>query len=261
MMRSWHNLFQRITCSVCAASSLSAVQSNLIAVRAADFAEMKSQSEQAAERNSLLSPLGNKNLLACATCGCSELCSVSLIDENLSGKGGSTLSDSIWGNIILKIAYDRDPELRKYRKRLRLGDNVTTGALFGVAGGTLAQTITSTATLNPPDGLLDSYAPGIIGLSLDVAAGVTFGGRALLDHGFKKAMRARQLAVKNQVEKILVHLENSETKCPDAQSDLGKIIGDRAAAECIQLWQSSHELAEAEPRKVTEAVPLKITAN
>ncbi|HEY9734349.1 MAG TPA: hypothetical protein V6C89_20730 [Drouetiella sp.] len=261
-------IYQRFVCSFCATFVISAAQSNLLAARAKipttgdsvaftrgpDANNQTSGEARCDIRKALQSPGEQANLIACATCGCSELCSVSLIDENLNAKGGSTLSDSIWGNIILKIAYDRDAELKNYRKKLRLTDNVTSGALFGVAGGTLAQTITSTATLNPPDGMPDSYVPGIIGLSLDVAANLTFGSRALLDHNLKKRMRARQLTVKARVEKILVHLENSETKCPEAQSDLSTIIGDRAAAECIQLWQSSHELAQAEPRKLTEGL-------
>ncbi len=203
--------------------------------------------------NSLQSKSENQTLLACATCGCSELCSVSLIDDTIGGKGGSALTDSILGNMILKMAYDRDPELQNYRKKLHLENNITTGALFGVAGGTLAQTITSTATLNPAAGMSDSYAPGLIGLSLDVAASLTFGGRALFNRGYKKAMRARQIILKRRIETILVHLEMSETKCAEAQADLSGIIGERAANDCIQLWQSSHELALSEPLRVTRS--------
>jgi len=254
-MKWWHKSFPSNTLKLCTVCLIFGTQSNVAAVQAAsqlDHLDIKVPDIKV-PTTLLSSSVESQTLLACATCGCSELCSVSLIDDSMRGKGGSTLTDSIWGNMILKIAYGRDQQLQKYRKKLRLGDNITTGSLFGIAGGTLAQTICSTATLNPPAGMTDSYAPGLIGLSLDVAANVTFGSRAFLNYKLKKEMRARQIFVKNQVEKILVHLENSETKCPDAQGDLSKIIGDRAAGECIQLWQSSHEVAQAEPLKVTQA--------
>jgi hypothetical protein len=45
------------------------------------------------------------------------------------------------------------------------------------------------------------------------------------------------------------HLEFSETNCPDAQSQLGEIIGARAASDCIQLWRSSHATASAAKSK------------
>lgn len=45
------------------------------------------------------------------------------------------------------------------------------------------------------------------------------------------------------MESILNHLEHSEAACPDAQIDLADIVGERAASDCIKLWQSSHTTA------------------
>jgi hypothetical protein len=220
--------------------------------------QVSAQPELPIKNQSKQSSLEEKpTLIACATCGCSELCSISVADDLSNGKGSSSLTDSIWGNMILKMAYDRDPELRKYRKRLKLGNNTTSGALMGIACGTLAQTTTSLVTLNPPEGMTDSYAPGFIGLTLDVCANVIFSARAGINYGSKKAMRARQLVVKRRVESILDHLEKSQTECAQAQSDLTGIIGERAARDCIQLWQSSHELAQTEPLKISDSSPLE----
>ncbi len=152
------------------------------------------------------------------------------------------------------MAYDRDPELQKYRKKLKLTNNTTAGALLGVAGGTLGQGISSLATLNPPEGMTDSYGPGILGLALDASTNMIFGSRAAFNYGYKKAMRKRQLAVKRRVESILDHLEKSLTECAQAQKDLTEIIGERGARDCIQLWQSSHLLADSEPLKISNSV-------
>lgn len=151
------------------------------------------------------------------------------------------------------MAFDRDNELQKFRKKLKITNTTTSGALLGVAGGTLSQTISSTVTLNPDPGMTDSYAPGIVGMSLDASASLIFGGRALFNSRYKKAMRARQVVVRRRVESILDHLEKSETACVQAQSDLSEIIGERAARDCIQLWQSSHALAVSEPLKISES--------
>src|ERR1700744_5677107 len=93
---------------------------------------------------------------ACATCGCSEVCPIAMMEtENTFGKGGSLLSDSIWGNMILKMAYQRDPELQKLAKRLNMANFATTNSIAVIAGGTLAQNVVSMAALNPPDGIED----------------------------------------------------------------------------------------------------------
>ena len=58
----------------------------------------------------VLQPLA---VLACATCGCSELCPLGMMQETeTTTKSKTLLSDSLWGSIILKMAYQRDAQLR-----------------------------------------------------------------------------------------------------------------------------------------------------
>ena len=186
--------------------------------------------------------------LACATCGCSELCPLTMVDEGTyKTDSHSLLSNSIWGTMILKMAYDRDPELQKLRG-LTKGVNVgTAGTLAAAAAGTLPQGTIAIATLNPPDGIPDSYAPGIVGLALIGATNMALWTRFGLNGGLRRKIRARQLAISQRVESILHHLEFSETNCPDAQKELAEIIGERAASECIVLWCSSHAVASVPP--------------
>jgi hypothetical protein len=180
---------------------------------------------------------------ACAACGCSEVCPLVAMDANVAERDRSLLSNSIWGNIILKMAYARDPEVLRLSKKLRITNFGTTTGLAGVAGGTMAQGIVGLAALNPPDGMPDSYAPGIVGLGLETAVLMIFAGGPLVQHKFRKELRARQLAIRQQVEQILQHLEYSKTNCSEAQKELAELVGDRGARDCVELWQSSHQVA------------------
>jgi hypothetical protein len=187
---------------------------------------------------------------ACATCGCSEVCPIAMMEtNNTTGKTGSLLSDSIWGNLILKMAYQRDEKLQKLSKNLNGANAATTYAIAGVAGGTMAQNVVSMCALNPPVGIEDSYVPGSIGLGLDGATNIAFGARMLLNYRARKKIQARKLVIREQVEAILHHLEYSQTNCPQSQKELAQIIGERAARDCIQLWQSSHVTAALLPNE------------
>lgn len=198
-------------------------------------------------------------LLACATCGCSEVCPLALVDP--SQVDSSVLSESIWGNIILKMAYQRDPELTKMSRRLGTANGASMNALLGVAGGTLAQNMVSMAALNPPPGIEDSYGPGTVGLALDGVTNIVFGTRAVINYRYHKKIKARQLVVRQHVEQILQHLEFSKTDCSEAQADLATLIGERASKECLQLWQSSHLAAVPEPTSSTHPVSSASPAN
>jgi len=186
--------------------------------------------------------IANIPAFACATCGCSGVCQLAVTDESGSVPEQSLLSNSIWGNMILKMAYQRDPEVQRLSRKLKLTGSGTGAALATVAGGTIAQGAVSMGTLNPPEPLFDSYAPGIIGLSLSSSVLMIFTGSPLLTHHYRKQMKARQLAIRQQVEEILGHLEFSQTKCAEAQKDLTALVGERGARECIELWQSSHQV-------------------
>lgn len=183
-------------------------------------------------------------VFACPTCGCNELCPIAMFaDETQPPPPDSLLSNSIWGNLILRIAYAQDPELQrlsKHRNRVNLGS----AAAIGAAGaGILPQSVVSIYTLNPPDGVEDSYAPGTVGVALEGITNLALVARIGLNYRINKKVRARQAAIRRNIETVLEHLECSATNCPDAQKQLAQYIGDKAAAECIDLWQSSHGVA------------------
>jgi hypothetical protein len=199
--------------------------------------------------------LSSAPVLACSTCGCSEICPLAMIDtEPHDAKKGSLLTESIWGNLILKMAYARDPELQKLLRKLHISAAATSGSIGLIAGATLGQNVSSLALLNPPAGTQDSYVPGGIGLGLDGAINVALTARILLLHKYRQRMKVRQNELREQVEAILQHLEFSETSCPQAQHDLVQIIGERGAQDCIALWQSSHVLATNPPAMIQSSL-------
>jgi hypothetical protein len=158
-------------------------------------------------------------------------------------KGELLITDSLWGNLILDLAYQRDLQLKKIAKRLNLVNWGTTAAVTGIAGGTLAQGIIALSTLNPPEGQSDSYLPGAIGVGFAGLTLVTFTGRTVINQVLMRRLRNRQLEIKHQVESILARFESSQGDSPDAKNELVGLIGERAANEWVQLWRSSNVVA------------------
>jgi hypothetical protein len=174
------------------------------------------------------------------------LCALGILqEENAEGsKGKSLLSESIWGSIILKMAYQRDAKLQNLARKAGLADDTANLAIFSITGGVLAQGILSETTLNPPKPpLSDSYLPGSIGLGTTGLLTLGIGAQSMLHWKIRREVKARQQQLAKEVESILDHMEYSETECPEAQKQLATLIGDRAARECEKLWRSSHLVA------------------
>jgi hypothetical protein len=182
-------------------------------------------------------------------------------------KGELLITDSLWGNLILDLAYQRDPVLQKINKELNLLNLGTMGLIAGVAGGTLAQGVIALSVLNPPPPKSDSYLPGSIGVGMSGLTMVTLAGRSAITHTLTKKLRSRQLDLKHRVEGILTEIENSHGENPQAQIALNALIGPRATKEWLQLWRSSNQLASikqprmsANPPTVNAPVELKAVA-
>lgn len=199
-------------------------------------------------------------VFACATCGCSELCPLCMVrDSETNSRNTVALSDSLWGSIILKMAYQRDAQIQKLTRHLKGANNLTSGAIYTAVSGTLGQNIVSLAVLNQQQGN-DSYLPGSLGLGLSGLLNIALDSSMLINWHLNKKIKARQLIVKDKVETILNHLEYSEASCPEAQQNLADIIGQRAAADCLKLWRLSHsQIASGGQGKSTsmKAVPSK----
>jgi len=180
---------------------------------------------------------------SCASCG-AELDSLELLAaDKQEYKSFGALTDSLWGNLILELAYQRDPELKRIAKRFKLVNLGTNITVAGVAGGTLAQGVTALAVLNPPAGHEDSYAPLEIGVPLSAVTLLAFMARTYCNHKLEREIVDRQMQIKKRVEGILHHMAHCQAACPDARKQLTELIGERACSEWVELWQSSHQLA------------------
>jgi hypothetical protein len=167
-------------------------------------------------------------------------------------KGELLITDSLWGNLILDLAYQRDSQLKKYAKRMNLVNLGTTATVTGIAGGTLAQGVIALSVLNPPDPKSDSYLPGGIGVGFAGLTLVAFGARTAAAYVLAQKLRNRQLAIKHQVESILKRIEDSHGENSEAQTALISLIGERATNEWLQLWRSSNMIAtETKPQHVS----------
>jgi hypothetical protein len=186
----------------------------------------------------------------CASCG-TELDSIAILATEGRSKNKSLLTDSLWGNLILEMAYQRDPALKKFARRMNIVNVGSMLSIAGIAGGTLAQGISALYVLNPPEGNRDSYAPLYVGVALSSATLLAFMARIYFNHKLEKEITTEQMRIKHRVESILSHLEKSDAKCVDAQNDLRSLIGERACHEWVQLWQSSHQIAMSTPQRIS----------
>jgi hypothetical protein len=231
-------------------------------------------------RHPKVSQVENSTLLAsCGGCNTSDLCAVGAMGTTMKRKkDSSVLSDSLWGNLILEMAVQRDREIKSLTKKMNIVNVGTMAAILGIAGGSLAQSVTSLATTNggghgatgtgtPVPKLenhghgwhfheleeaghdhgstadhQDSIAPSVLGIALSGATLATFTARIYFGHKYGKKLKQRQLVIRNQIEQILHDLEHPDNHT-DVESQLASLIGPRATGEFLQLWQSSHQLA------------------
>ncbi len=177
-------------------------------------------------------------------------------------KGELLITDSLWGNLILDLAYQRDPELRKLYKRFGLVNLGTMAAVAGIAGGTVAQGVIALATLNPQQGN-DTYLPGAIGIGMSGLTIATLITRGVINHHLAACMRNRQLAIKHKVEAILARLEQDNNQHDsNSKIELIELIGERATNEWLQLWRSCNAVATLkEPPIALRPSPLIIGQN
>jgi hypothetical protein len=238
-----------------------AARANALFLCALVFCQLPASAQSLGDRSDGAPPV----LVAQATPGvtAAEVAGVAAVGSMATKKqkGELLLTDSLWGNLILDLAYQRDPHLRKLAKRLNLVNLGTMGAVTGIAGGTLAQGIIALSVLNPPDPKSDSYLPGAIGVGFSGITILTFAGRAALNQVLAKNMRKRQLDIKHQVESILAKIEASHGENPEAQSELIALIGERATNEWLQLWRSSNVVASVKQPKISLTPSSVLTAH
>jgi hypothetical protein len=207
-----------------------------------------------------------------------SLGAVDILGTQPGGGPSEAMSDSLWGNLILQMAYARDRELGRSAKKLKITDNLTLASIYGISGVSLAQSITSLSLIGgghgsensfghasaegsegsgsehgseggsghsaSSEGSGDSPAPSILGLVASGSTLLSLGLRFYFGRRYSKQIKRRQQAVKAKVEAILARLEKGESP-EQLRAELVPLIGDRATKEFSQLWRSSHQVAAA----------------
>lgn len=208
----------------------------------------------------------NKLLLASHGGTTASLGAVDILGTQPESGSTGAISNSIWGNMILQMAYARDKELSRSAKKLKITDNLTLASIYGISGVSLAQSIASvavidnsnkgsiqlpgTSTERAEEGIKgansesekESYAPGVLGIIASGSTLLALGLRFYYGRRYSKQIKQRQRALKAKVEIILDRLEKGES--PESlRSELISLIGERATKEFSQLWKSSHLVA------------------
>ncbi|WP_303673727.1 hypothetical protein [Vampirovibrio chlorellavorus] len=159
------------------------------------------------------------------------------------------VTDSLWGNLLLSMAYRRDAELKHLVKKMGVSNNLFLASIAGVSGLGLAQSVTGLATLYRAEGgshdehggsgHRESKGASIMGV---VGSGVTLlsiGTHVYLEHRYKKQIKARQQIINHQVLHVLEDLE-SGVNTELVQPQLVSLVGGRATGEFLQLWRAAH---------------------
>lgn len=209
---------------------------------------------------SLLAHHGGEGATAAAAIGNASAAPVlGVLNGRVSKK---SYSDSLWGNMLLGMAYARDPELQKLERRLGQVNTLTMLSVFGVSGLSLAQNIHAFNQTTEPQSIDVTPAhhpgghdhvhipaekidrtPSTIGM---IGSGVTLGAlglRAVFGKVYATKMMNRQVEIRKNIDSILERLEQG-VAIASVQPDLNTLIGERAGSEFLMLWRAIHPNAQ-----------------
>ncbi len=165
-------------------------------------------------------------------------------------------SDSLWGNLLLGMAYQRDPELQKLARKLGRVNTFTLLSVAGVSALGMAQGISALNDIEPqsidvtpphhPGGSPHVHIPeesrtparlGIIGSGATLA---TLGVRAVMNSRYSSKISQRQSLIQRRVDEILARLE-SGAETAAVEPDLTALVGPRATREFLHLWTKTYQ--------------------
>lgn len=176
---------------------------------------------------------------ACAVCGADNCAIVqSATSATDTPRSASVLSNSLWGNLILSMAYERDPEIQRLVKKLGFLNGTTLVGALGLSGLSLGQGIVGLNVINPSSGI-DSVVPDVLGIVAGGSAMGLLGLRALAGHRYSKRLKARQVLIKANVDKLLLQLKTTGDE-QAAKPELTALIGSEATGEFFELWTATH---------------------
>lgn len=169
----------------------------------------------------------------------------------------AVLTDSLWGNLLLMMAVQRDEEMKRLAKKMKRTQVLSTLSIASALGLGMASSIVSISQnaervvnvtgAHTPTGHdhvhipPNSNTPATLSLVGSSVALATLGVQSYLNHRYEKRFQTRQKALADRLTDILTRLENGE-KTSTVRPDLAPLVGDKAAGEFIQLWDATHSL-------------------
>lgn len=166
----------------------------------------------------------------------------------------NSVTESLWGNLLLSMAYQRDPELQKLVKKLNRVNTFTLASVAGVSALGLAQSINALSNTGPqtinitpahhPGGHdhvhvpAESKTPSTLGIIGSGATLVTLGIRTVLNKRYNSKLAKRQAQIQHRIAEILSLMENGNRSA--AQHQLTGLVGARATGEFLQIWDATH---------------------
>lgn len=178
----------------------------------------------------------------------------SLLAEGISNTSEGSVLESLWGSLLVSMAYRRDPAIKTVVKKMNRSNNAFLLSIAGVSGLGLAQNITVLSTLNAHQsagrhheegeghttgGHRESTASSIMGL---VGSGITLGSigvHVYMERRYKRQLERRQHEINEQISHILDQLEQGPAT-DQLQTSLATLVGERGAREFLQLWGATH---------------------
>lgn len=148
----------------------------------------------------------------------------------------STVSKSLWGNMVLSMALQQDDQVQRINKKLGRVSSLVFASVGMISALSVAQGIDGLVTLQQDP---HPYHPPILGLVGSGLTLVSVVSQASMIHRYKKQLLARQEEIADQVAHALEHLKN-DGMTDHVQTELSTLIGAQGASEFLSLWQAAH---------------------
>jgi hypothetical protein len=168
------------------------------------------------------------------------------------GISKTAMSSSLWGNMLLSMAYQLDPEIQRIATKIGRVNALSMLSITGISGLGLAQSIYAYRQIEPktydvsehdgghghvhiPEESRTISTMGIIGSGATLA---TLAHTVMSKH-YARKLTQRQLAIKDRVEQALFELKAGQG-IEHAHQELIALVGEVATEEFMGLWQATH---------------------
>lgn len=167
-----------------------------------------------------------------------------ITQSSLDDEKDRIYSDSLWGNLLLNMAYQRDPLLKKFiRKRNMLGPAIfaSTLGIFTlntvIGAYTMGQAWQSTLLPpNQPGGRHLLVTPNAMVVAAGAMGLLTLGGSTFWFLHYDRKIKERQVFLRKSIDALLVKL-NHEGETPEIRETLGAFVGQQATDEFLRIFK------------------------